>query len=62
MADPSTAVQQLGLYVATVLAGLAIHGVVILPLVYLVFVRRNPFRFVWGLMEALLTAFGTASR
>jgi Na+/H+-dicarboxylate symporter len=61
MKDPIEELQALGLYMATVLAGLAIHGAIILPGIYLVIVRRNPFKYLYGLLQALLTAFGTAS-
>uniref|UniRef100_A0A8C3IND7 Amino acid transporter n=1 Tax=Chrysemys picta bellii TaxID=8478 RepID=A0A8C3IND7_CHRPI len=47
--------RKLGLYMATVLSGLAIHSVVVLPLIYLITVRKNPFRFAIGMAQALLT-------
>lgn len=53
--------RKLGLYMATVLSGLAIHSVVILPLIYLVIVRKNPFRFAMGMAQALLTALMISS-
>ncbi|XP_070563602.1 excitatory amino acid transporter 3-like [Ptychodera flava] len=52
---------QIGMYFATVCAGLAVHGVVVLPLLYLVIVRKNPFIYLKGVFEALITALGTAS-
>jgi Na+/H+-dicarboxylate symporter len=48
-------------YVATVLSGLAIHGLITLPVIALVFARANPFRFMWQMRRALMTAFGTDS-
>lgn len=51
----------LGTYVITVLSGLAIHALIILPLVYWIFRRRNPFRFGTRMLEALTVAFSTAS-
>ncbi len=48
-------------YIATVLVGLAIHGIIVLPAVLFVFTRRNPFRFMWQMRRALMTAFGTDS-
>ncbi|XP_030049669.1 excitatory amino acid transporter 3 [Microcaecilia unicolor] len=53
--------RKLGLYMATVLSGLAIHSVVILPLIYLIIVRKNPFRFAMGMAQALLTALMISS-
>ena len=48
-------------YMSTVLLGLGIHGIIILPLVLWVFARVNPLKFVSQMREALLTAFGTDS-
>uniref|UniRef100_A0A8C4J843 Amino acid transporter n=1 Tax=Dromaius novaehollandiae TaxID=8790 RepID=A0A8C4J843_DRONO len=53
--------RKLGLYMATVLSGLAIHSIVILPLIYLIIVRKNPFRFAMGMAQALLTALMVSS-
>ena len=55
------ALGQTGRYFVTVLAGLAIHVLLTLPLVYWVFTRRNPFRFMYQMSQAILTAFSTAS-
>ena len=48
-------------YVALVLTGLAIHGFIVLPLVLALFTRANPFRYMWQMRRALMTAFGTDS-
>ncbi|XP_072137872.1 excitatory amino acid transporter 3 isoform X1 [Mobula birostris] len=48
--------RRLGLYMATVLSGLAIHGIIVLPLIYFIVVRKNPFTFIGGMAEALLTS------
>ena len=53
--------QQTGWYVTTVLTGLSIHALVTIPLLYWVFTRRNPYRFLVHMSQALLTAFSTAS-
>ncbi|XP_044302551.1 excitatory amino acid transporter 3 [Varanus komodoensis] len=53
--------RKLGLYMATVLSGLAIHSVVILPLIYLIIVRKNPYKFAIGMAQALLTALMISS-
>ena len=54
-------VTRLGWYGATVTSGLAIHGVVVLPLILFIFTGRNPLRYAAGMLRALLTAFATAS-
>jgi Na+/H+-dicarboxylate symporter len=48
-------------YVLAVVGGLAIHGLIILPLILLVLGRANPLLFLWRMRVALLTALGTAS-
>jgi solute carrier family 1 (high affinity glutamate transporter) protein 1 len=48
-------------YMATVLVGLAIHAFIVLPLVLRLFAGGNPYRFMWRMKRALLTAFGTDS-
>ena len=53
--------RQTGAYFATVLAGLAVHAFITLPLILWVFTKRNPFRFMYQMSQALLTAFSTAS-
>ena len=50
-----------GKYFFTVLLGLTLHGVVVLPLLLMIFARRNPVAYVGGVGTALLNAFSTAS-
>ena len=52
---------QTGWYFVTVLVALAIHAFVTLPFIYWVFTKKNPYRFMAQMSEALLTAFSTAS-
>ena len=52
---------RLAWYVFTVISGLAIHGVVVLALIYLIVVKKNPFHFMKQMGEAVVTAFSTAS-
>jgi len=53
--------QQTGAYFFTVLAGLSAHALITLPLILWIFTKRNPFRFLQQMSQALLTAFSTAS-
>ncbi len=52
---------QLGKYVGCVLAGLFLHGFVVLPLILYALSKRNPRDYFSSLSKALLTAFATAS-
>jgi Na+/H+-dicarboxylate symporter len=46
----------------TVLGGLAIHSCITLPILFVLVARRNPFAYSYNMLQAYLTAFGTASR
>ncbi len=50
-----------GMYMVTVLIGLAIHGLIILPAILWLVGRRRPDQYAKGVGAALLTAFSTAS-
>lgn len=60
--DIADVAARLGMYMVTVLAGLAIHSIVVLPLLYFIVTRKNPGRFFTNMLKALCTAWGTASR
>lgn len=61
MDDLGDFVGSLGLYMVTVLAGLFIHGLIILPLILFIITRINSFKYIRGMSQALITAFGTGS-
>ena len=54
--------ESLALYIGTCIAGLIIHSFVVYPLLYFIFTRKNPLKFFSGMIEAVVTAFGTSSR
>uniref|UniRef100_A0A4W6BUE3 Amino acid transporter n=1 Tax=Lates calcarifer TaxID=8187 RepID=A0A4W6BUE3_LATCA len=62
MQDPSTLGRKLGWYGITVLAGLFVHGLILLPLFYFLLTRKNPFTFIRGLLQAMVIALATSSR
>jgi DAACS family dicarboxylate/amino acid:cation (Na+ or H+) symporter len=53
--------ETLGVYVLTVLTGLALHLLVVYSVAVAVFARRSPRRFFGQISEAMLTAFATSS-
>ncbi|EDW03445.1 GH10499 [Drosophila grimshawi] len=57
----SLVMAQLVWFIITVAIGVIIYQFVVMQFIYFVFVRRNPFKFYKGLIEAMLTAFATAS-
>uniref|UniRef100_A0A061QLJ1 Amino acid transporter n=1 Tax=Cupiennius salei TaxID=6928 RepID=A0A061QLJ1_CUPSA len=58
---PAQLLGHLGLFLATAFGCIAFHQIVLLPLLYLVFIRKNPVRYHLNLLPAILTAFGTSS-
>uniref|UniRef100_A0A4W6F6V8 Amino acid transporter n=1 Tax=Lates calcarifer TaxID=8187 RepID=A0A4W6F6V8_LATCA len=53
--------RKMGLYMVTVLSGLAIHATVCLPLIFFIIVRKNPYTFTLGMAQALVTALMISS-
>ncbi|KAG8008149.1 Excitatory amino acid transporter 3 [Nibea albiflora] len=52
---------RLGNFIAVVVIGLLIHSVIVLPSMYLLVVRSNPWGFIKGICPALLTALLVSS-
>uniref|UniRef100_A0A8C3W890 Amino acid transporter n=1 Tax=Catagonus wagneri TaxID=51154 RepID=A0A8C3W890_9CETA len=61
MEDMAVLGGQLGMYTLTVIVGLFLHACGILPLIYFLITHRNPFPFIGGVLQALITAMGTSS-
>lgn len=62
MKDFSVVAGQVGMYTLTVILGLLLHGFVVLPALYVLIMRKEPFTFLLDMLQAITTAFGTASR
>ena len=52
---------KVALYFITVVTALAVHGLIVLPLILWYFTGRSPLKYAKGVTQALLTAFSTAS-
>jgi len=61
MDDIAEEFRKLGWYFGTVLIGLSIHGLIVLPLLFTLVTKTMPFRFLANMGNAYVTAFGTAS-
>jgi Na+/H+-dicarboxylate symporter len=59
--DLAETAKRLGLYMLTVILGLVIHSLFTTQLIYFAVTRKNPFIFLKGMLQAWLTAVGTAS-
>ncbi|XP_063283917.1 excitatory amino acid transporter 5 isoform X1 [Pelobates fuscus] len=61
MDDPTSIGKKLGFYAITVVCGLVVHGLFILPIMYLFITKKNPIVFIRGVLQALLIALATSS-
>ncbi|XP_065167492.1 excitatory amino acid transporter-like isoform X3 [Atheta coriaria] len=59
--DLALVISNLACFIATVVLGVLIYQLIFMQLIYLVFVRKNPFKFYVGLVQSTCTAFATAS-
>merc|ERR1711981_892906 len=51
----------LGFFILTSIVALLVHGFLLLPLLYFLMVRKNPYKFMYGVLQAMVTAFANAS-
>uniref|UniRef100_A0A8C1TZF7 Amino acid transporter n=1 Tax=Cyprinus carpio TaxID=7962 RepID=A0A8C1TZF7_CYPCA len=61
MDDPSAMGKKLGFYAITVVMGLVLHGLFILPSMYFFITKKSPIVYIRGILQALLIALATAS-
>ncbi|XP_033883572.3 excitatory amino acid transporter 5-like [Acipenser ruthenus] len=61
MDDPTAIGKKLGFYAITVVLGLVLHGLFILPSMYFFITKKNPIVFIRGILQALLIALATSS-
>ncbi|XP_063076502.1 solute carrier family 1 member 8b [Engraulis encrasicolus] len=61
MHDPVHLAEKLGMYFITVIVGLIVHGLILLPLFFFILTKKNPFSYIRGLLQALVIALATSS-
>lgn len=62
MDDPSAMGKKLGFYAITVVTGLIVHGLFILPALYFFITKKSPIVYIRGILQALLISLATSSR
>lgn len=62
MDDPSAMGKKLGFYAITVVIGLIVHGLFILPAMYFFITKKSPIVYIRGILQALLISLATSSR
>ncbi|KAK3580084.1 hypothetical protein CHS0354_001218 [Potamilus streckersoni] len=61
VADVRNVFSQLGMFIACVTIGIAIHQIVMMPLTLFIFTRRNPFSFLLSIARPWMIAFASTS-
>ncbi|GAA6090983.1 solute carrier family 1 member 7a isoform X2 [Tachysurus ichikawai] len=61
MDDPSAMGKKLGFYAITVVIGLIVHGLFILPAMYFFITKKSPIVYIRGILQALLISLATSS-
>ncbi|XP_076001009.1 solute carrier family 1 member 7a [Genypterus blacodes] len=61
MDDPSSMGKKLGFYAITVVMGLVLHGLFILPAMYFFITKKSPIVYIRGILQALLISLATSS-
>ncbi|XP_034039387.1 solute carrier family 1 member 7a [Thalassophryne amazonica] len=61
MDDPTAMGKKLGFYAITVVMGLVLHGLFILPAMYFFITKKSPIVYIRGILQALLISLATSS-
>ncbi|KAL3846709.1 hypothetical protein ACJMK2_017676 [Sinanodonta woodiana] len=61
VADVRNVFSQLGMFIACVTIGIAIHQIVMMPFALFIFTRRNPFTFLMSIARPWMIAFASTS-
>lgn len=61
MEDMGAVAAKVAMYTGTVILALLIHFLCVLPALYFLMTRKNPYKFMYGMSEAMVTAFATSS-
>lgn len=59
--DLAKVLSQLALFMCVTIFGMLLHQFVLMPAIYFLFIRKNPYKFLYNLREAWVTAFAVAS-
>ena len=61
VSDLASIMSQLGYFILTVCGGIFLYQFTFLQAIYFLATKKNPFQFWWGIFQAWMTAFATAS-
>merc|ERR1711936_574544 len=61
VSDLASIMSQLGCFILTVCGGIFLYQFTFLQAIFFLFTKKNPFQFWWGIFQAWMTAFATAS-
>lgn len=59
--DLTETLSKIAVYLALTIFGLLLHQFALMPSIYFLFTRKNPYAFLFNLREAWVTAFGVCS-
>ncbi|KAJ0175824.1 hypothetical protein K1T71_008983 [Dendrolimus kikuchii] len=59
--DIAQVMYQLGWFIVTVSIGIFFYQLIVMQLIYFLFLKKNPYKYYWGLVHAMLTAAAMSS-